>query len=93
MEHLDYFGSVIKLMQDEGLKIKLRITSIYPAFSKKKGPSHQQIGLTFKAVTNEVCIRCIDLRGAKIWTGRKIDRIYFKRSEMWCWRRIETILD
>jgi len=51
---------------------------------QEEGSSHQQIRLNFKELTNEVYFRRIALRDAEIWTGRKIDRIYLKRPEMWC---------
>jgi hypothetical protein len=53
---------------------------------------HQQTGLNCREETSKVYIWSIALYGAQTWTLREVDQKYLESFEMWCWRRMETIV-
>jgi hypothetical protein len=60
--------------------------------SKGKDSFYQQIGIKFKEESSEFYFRGTDLCGAENWTFRKGDQKYLEGFQMWCWRRIEKII-
>ena len=70
---------------------KSTIAMAKAAFDKKKDSFTSKLDLNLRAKLVKCYIWSITLLGAENWTLCKVDKKGLKRSEIWCWRRMEKI--
>jgi hypothetical protein len=69
-------------------EIKSRIAMENVAFNKMKALFTSKLDLNIKNKIIKYYILSIVLYGAETWTLRKLNQIYVRSIEMWCWRRL-----
>jgi hypothetical protein len=73
-------------------EIKARIALAKAAFSKKTIFT-SKLDLELRKELVKHYIWSIALYGTKTWTLRKLDQKYVESFKMWCWRRMEKMLE
>jgi hypothetical protein len=71
---------------------KSGITMTKAGFNKKKFLFTCKLDLNFRKKLVSCYIWSIALYGAGTWTLRKVNQKYLENFEVWCWRRMETII-
>jgi hypothetical protein len=71
-------------------EIKSRMAVGKAAFNKEK--PFFAYKLKFKEETSKVLLWSTALYGAETWALRKVDQRSLESFEMWCWRRMESII-
>jgi hypothetical protein len=89
MESLKYLVSILTNNKRCICEIQCRIAMAKAAFNKKKNVLTSTLDLKFRKKLLRCYVWSIALYGAETWTLRAGEQIHLKRSEMWCWRRME----
>ena len=72
-------------------EIKCRISMAKAGFNKKRTPFTSTLDLELRKKIAKCYVWSIALYGGETWTLRAVDKKHLESSEMWCWRRNETI--
>ncbi|PNF22006.1 hypothetical protein B7P43_G17589 [Cryptotermes secundus] len=95
LENVNFFKYLGSLLTDNGrctCEIKSRIAMAKTAFSKKKNLFTSKLDLNLRKKLVKCYIWSMAFYGAETWTLRAVDQKHLESFEMWCWRRMETII-
>jgi len=93
VESFKYLGSILTNDGRCTCEIKRRTAMAKAAFNKKRALFTNTLDLELSKKLVKCYIWSITLYGAETWTLRAVDQKHLVSSEMWCWRRMEKILD
>jgi hypothetical protein len=85
----ELFGSTITSDARRTREIKSRTAMTKAALIRRLFTS--KLNLNSRKKLAKCYIWSVALCGAETWTLRKVEQKYLESSEMWCWRRMETI--
>ena len=86
VEYFRYLGSMIT----RGAR-RTRIATANAALGKKYNPFTSKFNLNLRMKLVKCYTWRTALSGAETWALRNVDQNYLESSEMWYWRRMETI--
>ena len=93
VESFKYLSSILINDRRCTCEIKCRSVMAKVAFNKKRELFTSTLELELRKKLVKCYIWNITLYGAETWTLRAVDQKHLVSSEMWCWRRMEKILD
>jgi hypothetical protein len=73
-------------------ELKFRFAMTKAAFNKKRATFTTKMDLELRKKLVKCYIWSIYLYGAETWTLRAVDQKHLESFEMWCWRRMEKIV-